>query len=73
MAELGWLYNTIHTFIENANGQRDLGLVGQSMVTGLREELTDYYRLLSLLEDQLKVSTSKYRVSHRTCPKDIMS
>jgi len=54
LAEMGWLYNTIHSFIENANGQKDLGLVGQSLVTGLREELADYYRLLSLLEDQLK-------------------
>ena len=31
-----------------------MGLVGQSLVTALREELADYYRLLSLLEDQLK-------------------
>ena len=54
LAELGWLYNTVHSFVEKCNGQKDLGLCGQSMVTGLREELADYYRLLSLLEDQLK-------------------
>ena len=44
--------------IEHAGGQKDLGLVGQSLVTGLREELADYYRLLSLLEDQLKAKKS---------------
>ena len=54
LAELGWLFNTIHGFIEHAGLQKDLGLVGQSLVTALREELADYYRLLSLLEDQLK-------------------
>ena len=54
LAELGWLFNTIHGFIEHASGQKDLGLVGQSLVTGLREELAEYYRLISVLEDQLK-------------------
>lgn len=54
LAELGWLFNVIHGFIEHARSQKDLGLVGQSLVTGLREELADYYRLLSLLEDQSK-------------------
>ncbi len=54
LAELGWLFNTVHQFIETSNGQKDLGLVGQSLATALREELNDYYRLLSLLEDQLK-------------------
>ena len=44
--------------VEHAGGQKDLGLVGQSLVTGLREELADYYRLLSLLEDQLKAKKS---------------
>lgn len=54
LAELGWLYNTISSFCENASAHQDLGLVGHSLVSALREELTDYYRLLSLLEDQLK-------------------
>ena len=54
LAELGWLYNSVHTFIDKCNSQKGLGLCGQSLVTGLREELADYYRLLSLLEDQLK-------------------
>ena len=54
LAELGWLYNSIHSFIDHASSQKDLGLVGQSLVTALREEMADYYRLLSLLEDQLK-------------------
>ena len=58
LAELGWLYNTIHTFIDHASSQKDLGLVGQSLVTALREEMADYYRLLSLLEDQLKAKKS---------------
>ena len=59
LAELGWLFNTIHGFIEQSSGQKDVGLVGQSLVTGLREELADYYRLLSLLEDQLKAKSDE--------------
>ena len=33
LAELGWLYNTVHSFIEKCNGQ-NLGLCAQSLVTG---------------------------------------
>ena len=54
LSELGWLYNRVNSFCEQKSSDRDLGLVGQSLITGLRNELTEFYRLLSILEAQLK-------------------
>ena len=54
LSELGWLYNRVNAFCEHKSSDRELGLVGQSLITGLRNELTEFYRLLSILEAQLK-------------------
>ena len=55
---MGYLYNSVNAFCEQTHSQDgvhgELGLVGQSLITGLRNELTEYYRLLSILESQLK-------------------
>ena len=58
LAELGYLYNRVNSFCEQTQDKdenhSELGLVGQSLITALRNELTEYYRLLSILESQLK-------------------
>ena len=58
LAELGYLYNRVNTFCEQTQAKdetySELGLVGQSLITALRNELTEYYRILSILEAQLK-------------------
>ena len=58
LAELGYLYNRVNSFCEQTQAKdethSELGLVGQSLITALRNELTEYYRLLSILEAQLK-------------------
>lgn len=54
LAELGWLYTQVHGFTERQADQKEYGLVGQSFVTALREELTEYYRLLAVIEGQVR-------------------
>ena len=50
LCEMGWLYRNIAKYAdENAE---DGGLVVQSFCSALRRELTEYYRLLALLEQQ---------------------
>lgn len=44
MAELGWLYTKVSAFCDKKAAESELGLVGQSLITGLRNELTEYYR-----------------------------
>ena len=43
----------VEEFTERQGGEKEYGLVGQSFVTALREELTEYYRLLAVLEAQV--------------------
>jgi gamma-tubulin complex component 3 len=53
MCELGWLYSKVVSFINRSLEDRSLGLVAQSFCHALREELSDYYRLVAVLESQL--------------------
>lgn len=53
LAECGWLYSKIRTYIESRSTDKAFGLVGQSFCAALHEELTEYYRLIAVLEAQL--------------------
>ena len=53
LCEMGWLYRQIHQYTEKA-GQETAGLVSQSFVTAVREEMTEYYRLLAGLEQSMR-------------------
>lgn len=54
LAECGWLYNKIRTYVESRSMDKAFGLVGQSFCAALHEELTGYYRLIAVLEAQLQ-------------------
>ncbi|XP_076323570.1 gamma-tubulin complex component 3 homolog isoform X1 [Tachypleus tridentatus] len=68
LTELGWMYNKVHKFCESQSCNKALGLVGQSFVAALQEELSEYYRLLAVLESQLHkdVTTEETYVSTRS-------
>ena len=40
----------MHEFTERTSSEQSYGLVGHSFITALREELTEYYRLLAAME-----------------------
>lgn len=48
LCELGWLYRKVMTFINSASEENAMTI--QSFVYALKQELTEYYRLLALLE-----------------------
>ncbi len=55
LSELGWLYCKVNAFCEQVSDEgREAGLIGQSLVTAVKNELSEYYRLLSALETQLR-------------------
>ncbi|XP_023329141.1 gamma-tubulin complex component 3 homolog [Eurytemora carolleeae] len=54
LCELGWLFIQVDEFSERQGGVKEYGLVGQSFVTALREELAEYYQLLSVLEAEAR-------------------
>lgn len=60
LAELGWLHNQVRQHCENAAALKSLGLIGQSLIAALREELTEYYRLVAVLQSQVRFYHSIY-------------
>ena len=50
LANLGWMFNVVHQFCEKTISEREIGLISLSFVTALKEELSDYYQLLTNLE-----------------------
>ncbi|KAL3847372.1 hypothetical protein ACJMK2_018287 [Sinanodonta woodiana] len=54
LSENGWLYNKIRNYVESRSADKTFGLVGQSFCAALHQELTEYYRLIAVLEAQLQ-------------------
>ena len=55
MCELGWLFKRVGAYVD-AHNFDTLGLVGQALCASLQDELTDYYRLIAVLEAQLNLA-----------------
>lgn len=62
LSDVGWLYSQVKDFCEwggsiagneHTTDRTAAGLVNQSLVLALREELNDYCRLIALLEAQV--------------------
>lgn len=54
LTETGWLYTHIKSFIEENMNLNRSGLVGQSLCAAIQDELTDYYKLIAILEAQVE-------------------
>lgn len=54
LTEMGWLYNKVTHFI--ANNIDQLSLTSQSLCYSFQNELTEYYRLIALLEQQISAT-----------------
>ncbi|KAJ3677077.1 hypothetical protein LUZ60_002801 [Juncus effusus] len=56
LCELGWLFKKVKTFIENSMSnfpsekEDSVGTIGHAFCSALKDELTDYYKLLAILE-----------------------
>ncbi|XP_049807024.1 gamma-tubulin complex component 3-like [Schistocerca nitens] len=51
LAEVGWLYNKLRQFCDAI---RPAGRINESLVVGIRDELTEYYRLIAVLRSKLQ-------------------
>ncbi|XP_026764015.2 gamma-tubulin complex component 3 homolog [Galleria mellonella] len=52
IAHLGFLHDRLKEFIDPASGLMPQGLMGEGLVASIREELTEYYRSVALLQSQ---------------------
>ncbi|KAF5363247.1 hypothetical protein D9756_000424 [Leucocoprinus leucothites] len=53
LAELGYLYNRVETFVRHRESAPEVGMIEQSLCHYLQAQLTEYYRLIAILETQM--------------------
>mmetsp|Transcript_67 Transcript_67/g.225 ORF Transcript_67/g.225 Transcript_67/m.225 type:complete len:905 (+) Transcript_67:342-3056(+) len=56
LCELGWLYRHLSDYVRRTVHEESLGLVSQSFSSALQSELTEFFRLIAILESQLPSS-----------------
>ncbi|XP_030027067.2 gamma-tubulin complex component 3 isoform X1 [Manduca sexta] len=52
IAHLGFLHDRLKEFIDPSSGLMPHGLMGEGLVAAIRDELTEYYRSVALLQSQ---------------------
>lgn len=53
LAELGYYHDLVQSYTDTKSGLCALGLMGQGFISALRTELTKYYGMVALLQEQL--------------------
>ncbi|XP_034840959.1 gamma-tubulin complex component 3 homolog isoform X2 [Maniola hyperantus] len=53
IAHLGFLHDRLKEFIDPSSGLMPQGLMGEGLVTSIRDELTEYYRSIAILQSQV--------------------
>ncbi|KAG8759034.1 Microtubule-nucleating Tub4p (gamma-tubulin) complex component [Serendipita sp. 396] len=58
LSELGHLYQRVSNWVRNHDGRPGVGMIEQSLCHHLQSQLTEYYRLIAVLESQMSQSSS---------------
>lgn len=53
LAEVGYLYQRMNAFVREREGVTGIGMIQQSLCHHLQSQLTEYYRLIAILESQI--------------------
>ena len=56
LAEVGHLYQRVDTFVREREGKVGVGMIEQSLCHHLQTQLTEYYRLIAVLESQMSTA-----------------
>ena len=56
LAEVGHLYTRVDSFVQEREGKSGVGMIEQSLCHHLQTQLTEYYRLIAILESQMGVT-----------------
>jgi gamma-tubulin complex component 3 len=56
LAEVGHLYTRVDAFVREKEGKSGVGMIEQSLCHHLQTQLTEYYRLIAVLESQMGVT-----------------
>eukprot|EP00750_Incisomonas_marina_P011288 INCI16365.5.p1 GENE.INCI16365.5~~INCI16365.5.p1 ORF type:complete len:430 (-),score=64.37 INCI16365.5:327-1616(-) len=58
ICEGGWLFRQVSTFLARCNASHTTGLVHQGMCQAMQTEVTEYYRLIAVLKEQVNIDIS---------------
>ena len=53
LTHMGWLFNKIQKYCNYINKDKSIGPVSQSFASALQEEILEYYRLITVIEEQM--------------------
>lgn len=53
LAELGYYHDQIQSFTDSKSGTSPIGLLGQGLMSELKNELTNYYGMVAMLQEKL--------------------
>ncbi|THH04788.1 hypothetical protein EW146_g10082, partial [Bondarzewia mesenterica] len=56
LSEVGHLYTLVDGFVRDREGKAGVGMIEQSLCHHLQSQLTEYYRLIAVLESQMAMS-----------------
>lgn len=63
LTEVAFYHDQVQSFTDASSGRNPLGLVGQGLVTAMRNELTLYYGMVAMLQEQL--NRHRHSLNHR--------
>ncbi|OSX60169.1 hypothetical protein POSPLADRAFT_1047637 [Postia placenta MAD-698-R-SB12] len=58
LAEVGHLYMRVDAFVQEREGKGGVGMIEQSLCHHLQTQLTEYYRLIAVLESQMSTTNT---------------
>ncbi|RDB22495.1 Spindle pole body component alp6 [Hypsizygus marmoreus] len=53
LSEVGYLYTRVESFVRESEASTGVGMIEQSLCHHLQSQLTEYYRLIAILESQM--------------------
>ncbi|KAJ7904561.1 gamma-tubulin complex, component 3 [Mycena olivaceomarginata] len=59
LSEVGYLYTRVEGFVREREGASGVGMIEQSLCHHLQAQLTEYYRLIAILESQMSASSNR--------------
>ncbi|XP_023302267.2 gamma-tubulin complex component 3 [Lucilia cuprina] len=68
LAELGYYHDLVQSYTDTKSGLCALGLMGQGFVSALKTELTKYYGMVAMLQEQLNKQRQGETFALFNCP-----
>ncbi|KAJ7068312.1 gamma-tubulin complex, component 3 [Mycena amicta] len=59
LSEVGYLYTRVDAFVREREGASGVGMIEQSLCHHLQAQLTEYYRMIAILESQMSAGANE--------------